>query len=40
MVKVVMAVPPAVYFISGPLPKYPISRVFCMGLSPVIEVEK
>ena len=40
MVKVVMAVPPAVFFISGSLPRYPISRVFCMGLSPVIEVEK
>ena len=35
MVKVAMAVPPGVYFISGSLPRYPISRVFCMGLSPV-----
>ena len=40
IVKVAMAVPPAVYFISGSLPRYPISRVFCMGLSPVIEADK
>src|SRR5215469_2672701 len=40
MVKVAMAVPPAVYFISGSLPRYPISRGFYMGLSPVMEVEK
>jgi hypothetical protein len=40
MVKVAIAVPLGMYFISGSLPRYPISRVFCMGLSPVIEVEK
>jgi hypothetical protein len=40
MVKVAMAVPSAVYFISGSLPRYPISRVFCMGLvSLSVEVE-
>ncbi|HEX8799964.1 MAG TPA: hypothetical protein VF772_15200, partial [Terriglobales bacterium] len=33
MVKVAMAVPPGMYFISGSLPRYPISRVFCMGVS-------
>ena len=32
MVNVVMAGPPGVYFISGSLPRYPISRTFCMGL--------
>jgi hypothetical protein len=41
MVKVVMAVPPGVYFISGSLPRYPISRVLCMELvSCEFEVEK
>jgi hypothetical protein len=41
MVKVAMAVPPGVYFISGSLPRYPISRVFCMKLvSCEFEVEK
>src|SRR5215469_918759 len=40
MVKVAMAVPPAVYFISGSLPRYPISRGFYLGLvSLSVEVE-
>jgi hypothetical protein len=40
MVKTAIAVPLGMYFISGSLPRYPISRVFCMGLSPVMEFEK